>query len=97
MNQWRFKLDSNLPGDLRQIAEWIYRAEENLARGIPFQSSNYSAEENYRRFKELLDEHQVKRKEKRRFFFMLRFHFRPFSLTKKSLQLVFNVLNVIPI
>jgi hypothetical protein len=74
MNQWRFKLDSNLPGDLRQIAEWIYRAEENLARGIPFQASNYSAEENYRRFKELLDEHQVKRKKNVDFFFMLRFH-----------------------
>ena len=69
MNQWRFKLDSNLPGDLRQIAEWIYRAEENLARGIPFQSSNYSAEENYQRFKELLDEHQVREKKSKKTFF----------------------------
>ncbi|CAF4079785.1 unnamed protein product, partial [Rotaria sp. Silwood2] len=57
MNRWRHKLDTNLPGDLRQIAEWIYRAEDVLARGINFDSSNTAPEENLQRFKQLNEEH----------------------------------------
>ncbi|CAF3955463.1 unnamed protein product, partial [Rotaria sordida] len=57
MNRWRHKLDLNLPGDLRQIAEWIYRAEDVLARGINFDPSNLTPEENLQRFNQLHEEH----------------------------------------
>ena len=72
MNQWRNKLDSNLPGDLRQIAEWIQRAEEVLARGINFHPLDLPPEENFRRFQQLLEEHAVSENE--------RLWFHPFSL-----------------
>lgn len=60
MNRWRTQLDANLPADLRQIAEWIHRAEEVLARGIPFDPANCTPEENYQRFTELFEEHAVR-------------------------------------
>lgn len=60
MNRWRMKLDANLPGDLRQIAEWIHRAEEILARDIQFDPLKFPPEENYRRFSELFEEHSVR-------------------------------------
>lgn len=63
MNQWRLKLDNSLPGDLRQIAEWIRRAEELLARGIPFDPAQNSADENFRLFKQLAEEHAVRPEE----------------------------------
>lgn len=59
MNRWRHKLDSNLPGDLRQISEWIYRAEEVLARGLNFDPSTLKPEENLQRFNHLHEEHAV--------------------------------------
>jgi hypothetical protein len=59
MNQWRHKLDASLPGDLRQIAEWIHRAEDVLARGLNFESSKLTPEENLHRFTQLNDEHNV--------------------------------------
>jgi hypothetical protein len=59
MNRWRSKLDANLPGDLRQIAEWINRAEEILARGINFDPLKLPPEENVQRFTRLYEEHAV--------------------------------------
>jgi hypothetical protein len=59
MNQWRLKLDVNLPGDLRQIVEWIYRAEEVLARGLNFDPLKLTPEENSQRFNRLYEEHSV--------------------------------------
>jgi hypothetical protein len=59
MNRWRSKLDANLPGDLRQIAEWINRAEEILARGIHFDPLKLTPEENFQRFTHLYEEHEV--------------------------------------
>ncbi len=55
------KLDKNLPGDLRQIVEWIYRAEEVLARGLNFDPLNLTPEENFHRFNRLYEEHAVMR------------------------------------
>lgn len=59
MNQWRMKLDANLPDDLRQIVEWIYRAEEVLARGLNFDPLTLTPEENFHRFSRLHEEHLV--------------------------------------
>ena len=59
MNRWRAKLDANLPGDLRQIAEWIQRAEEVLTRGINFDPLKLTPEENRQRFARLVEEHAV--------------------------------------
>ncbi len=59
MSRWRSKLDANLPGDLRQIAEWIHRSEEILARGINFDPTKLTAEENFQRFVHLFEEHAV--------------------------------------
>lgn len=53
------KLDANLPGDLRQIVEWIYRAEEVLARGLGFDPSTLTPDENFHRFNRLNEEHIV--------------------------------------
>jgi hypothetical protein len=50
----------NLPGDLRQIAQWIHRAEEVLARALNFDSSNLKPEENLDRFSRLYEEHVVR-------------------------------------
>ena len=60
MNQWQYKLDTNLPGDLRQIAEWIHRAEEVLAGGLNFDPSTLMPEENFRRFNQLNEDHIVR-------------------------------------
>ena len=60
MNRWRSKLDANLPGDLRQIAEWINRAEEVLARGINFNPLELQPEESFQRFNRLSEEHAVR-------------------------------------
>jgi hypothetical protein len=60
MEEWRYKLDSHLPGDLRPIAEWIYRAEEMFARGNNHSESTLTPEENHQHFKQLFDEHQVR-------------------------------------
>ncbi|CAF3427447.1 unnamed protein product, partial [Rotaria sp. Silwood2] len=59
MNRWRFKLDSNLPGELGQIADWINTAEEVLSKGINFDRFNSSPEENIQRFNQLNEEHAV--------------------------------------
>jgi hypothetical protein len=59
MSRWRSKLDANLPGDLRQIAEWIHRAEEVLARGLNFDPLKLTPEENFQRFNRLYEEHVV--------------------------------------
>jgi hypothetical protein len=56
MGRWRFKLDTNLPGELGQIANWINAAEEVLARGINFDPLKLSPEENIKRFNELSEE-----------------------------------------
>ncbi|CAF1393388.1 unnamed protein product [Rotaria sordida] len=57
MNRWRFKLDTNLPGELGQIADWINTAEEVLSRGINFDRLKSSPEENIQRFNQLNEEH----------------------------------------
>ena len=62
MSRWHAKLDANLPGDLRTIAEWIRRVEELLARGLTFDPAQFSPEENFRRFQQHFDEHTVKEK-----------------------------------
>jgi hypothetical protein len=59
MNQWRYKLDTSLPGELGQIADWINTAEAVLARGITFDPIKLSPEENVQRFKQLSEEHAV--------------------------------------
>lgn len=59
MNQWRHKLDTSLPGELGQIADWINTAETVLARGIHFDPLKISPEENVQRFNQLNDEHAV--------------------------------------
>jgi hypothetical protein len=60
MNRWRNKLDANLPGDLRQISEWINRAEEVLAHGVNTNPSQLTPEENLQRFNQFYEEHIVK-------------------------------------
>lgn len=60
MIRWRFKLDTSLPGELGQIADWIYTAEEVLAKGHGIDRLNLSPDENIQRFKQLNDEHTVK-------------------------------------
>lgn len=60
MNRWKNKLDANLPGDLRQIAEWINRAEEILAHGININPSELTPEENFQQFTQLYQEHIVR-------------------------------------
>lgn len=60
MNQWRQKLDLNLPGELRIIAEWIYRAEDVLAQGLNFDPAHLTPEENLVRYNQLYDEHIVR-------------------------------------
>ena len=62
MSRWRKKLDANLPGDLRYIAEWINRAEEVLAHGININPSELTPEENLQRFTQFHQEHIVRRK-----------------------------------
>ncbi|CAF1663438.1 unnamed protein product, partial [Adineta ricciae] len=57
MSRWRKKLDANLPGDLRHIAEWINRAEEVLAHGININPSELTPEENLQRFTQFHQEH----------------------------------------
>ncbi|CAF3804026.1 unnamed protein product [Adineta steineri] len=57
MNQWRNKLDANLPSDLRQIAEWINRAEEVLQHGININPSELTPEQNLERFNQFYEEH----------------------------------------
>jgi hypothetical protein len=59
MNRWRYKLDSNLPGELGQIADWINTAEAVIARGIGFDPLKLSPEENLQRFNQLNEEHAV--------------------------------------
>jgi len=59
MNRWRYKLDTNLPGELGQIAEWINTAETVLAKGIDFDPLKLSPEENVQRFNQLYEEHAV--------------------------------------
>jgi hypothetical protein len=50
----------NLPGDLRQIAQWIHRAEEVLARGLTFDPLTLTPEENISRFSRAYEEHVVR-------------------------------------
>ncbi|CAM4782634.1 unnamed protein product, partial [Rotaria magnacalcarata] len=57
MNLWRQKIDFNLPGELRPIVEWIYRAEEVLARGLNFDPATLVPDENLQRFTQLHKEH----------------------------------------
>jgi hypothetical protein len=59
MNRWRSKLDSNLPGELGQIADWINTAEAVIAKGIGFDPLKLSPEENLQRFNQLSEEHAV--------------------------------------
>lgn len=59
MNRWRHKLDTNLPGELGQIADWINSAEGVISRGIPFDPLKCSPEESADRFEKLLQEHVV--------------------------------------
>ena len=60
MNRWRQKLDANLPGELRRIAEWIARAERTLAEEIHFDPSKSTPGDNLQRSRRLLDEHAVR-------------------------------------
>ena len=60
MNQWRHKLDTSLPGELGQIADWINTAETVIARGINFDPLKLSPEENVQRFNQLHEEHAVR-------------------------------------
>lgn len=60
MKRWRYKLDTHLPGELGQIADWINTAEEVLARGISFDPLKLTPEENSERFQQLYEEHAVK-------------------------------------
>ncbi|CAF1053347.1 unnamed protein product [Adineta ricciae] len=57
MDRWRFKLDTNLPGELGQIADWINTAEEVLTREINFDPMKSSPEENIDRFNQLNEEY----------------------------------------
>ncbi|CAF3725966.1 unnamed protein product [Adineta steineri] len=57
MDRWRHKLDTNLPGELKQIADWINTAEEVLTRGMNFEPLQLSAEENIQRFNQLNQEY----------------------------------------
>ena len=57
MDRWRFKLDTNLPGELAQIADWINTAEEVLTREINFDPMKSSPEENIDRFNQLNEEY----------------------------------------
>ena len=79
----------NLPGDLRQIAQWIHRAEEVLARGLTFDPLTLTPEENINRFSRVYEEHVV------RVFYILifftRIFLRRFLRIKKSFQPNFNV------
>lgn len=65
MNQWRHKLDTNLPGELGQIADWINTAETVIARGINFDPLKLSPEDNVQRFNQLNEEHAVSVLDKR--------------------------------
>lgn len=64
MIRWRNKLDANLTGDLRHIAEWINRAEDALARGVTVNSAELTPEENLQRFSQLFQEHIVRGNER---------------------------------
>jgi hypothetical protein len=59
MSRWRYKLDTNLPGELGQIADWINTAETVLARGINFDPLKCSPEDNVQHFNQLNEEHAV--------------------------------------
>lgn len=59
MNRWRHKLDTNLPGELGQIADWINTAETILARGVNFDPLTLTPEDNVQRFTKLNEEHAV--------------------------------------
>jgi hypothetical protein len=61
MARWRFKLDTNLPGELGQLADWINAAEEVLNRELNFEPMNLSPEENVTRFNELNEEYTVRK------------------------------------
>ena len=95
MNRWRFKLDTNLPGELGQIADWINTAEAALARGISFDPLKLSPEENVHRFSQLNEEHAVNLFSSLKKRINSHVFFRQFLLIKKLFYLHFNVLNVI--
>ncbi|UJR08743.1 hypothetical protein I4U23_013000 [Adineta vaga] len=57
MDRWRFKLDTNLPGELGQIADWINTAEEVLRREMNFDPMRLSPEENIEHFNRLNEEY----------------------------------------
>lgn len=59
MSRWHAKLDANLPGDLRSIAEWIRRGEDLLTRGLNFDPTQLSPEENSRRYAQQFQDHNV--------------------------------------
>ena len=60
MNEWRFKLDTNLTGELGKIADWINTAETVLSRELNFDPLKLLPEENIQRFTQLNQEHIVK-------------------------------------
>lgn|SRR6218665_1480844 len=55
---WRWKLDSNLPGRLGHIGDWLYRAEELLENEEYYVDS---ADQTARNIRRKLDEHLVTR------------------------------------
>ena len=59
MNRWRYKLDTNLPGELGEIADWINAGEGVIARGIAIDPLKSTPNENSKRFAQLLQEHLV--------------------------------------
>lgn len=60
MARWRFKLDTSLPGELGQIADWVNAAEEILHREMNFDPMKLSPEENFNRFSKLNEEFTVR-------------------------------------
>ena len=54
---WQWKLDSNLPGRLGQIGDWLNRAEEMLDNELMYTDDAH--EENAKMVRGTLDEHKV--------------------------------------
>ena len=57
MRVWQWKLDSNLPGKLGPIGDWLYRAEERLDTEIKYPED---PEETAKLAHERLEEHKVR-------------------------------------
>lgn len=54
---WQWKLDSNLPGRLGQIGDWLYRAEELLDQELSYTEKH---EDNADMLRKRLDHHKVR-------------------------------------